>query len=106
MGGAKFYPNNKYEVISETVSFLDCEIIPEKKKNTISTYCDSRVGGGPELPYPILFVHGLVGDSDTWGPFAQWLSPALGDPVLLGYCLNNDSYFSNSNVRGNPRKSV
>jgi pimeloyl-ACP methyl ester carboxylesterase len=49
------------------------------------------------IPYPILFVHGLNGDSQTWLEMTEWLSPALGETVKLDFCLNADgSIFSST----------
>lgn len=54
-----------------------------------------------ELPYPMLFVHGLTGDSESWQYFTNTVLGALFDAnesVLMGYCLNNDASFSYSNA--------
>ncbi|HRI58146.1 MAG TPA: alpha/beta fold hydrolase [Saprospiraceae bacterium] len=44
------------------------------------------------LPYPVIFVHGLVGDFDTWGNINGYLSTqGLTFGGQLAYCLNSDN---------------
>lgn len=49
-------------------------------------------------PYPILFVHGLNGDSQTWLEMTDWLSPVLGETIKLDFCLNSDGSLYSSNM--------
>lgn len=45
-----------------------------------------------KLPYPIIFVHGLVGDFDTWEDINGYLaSQGLIWGGQLAYCLNSDN---------------
>lgn len=51
-----------------------------------------------QLPYPVLFVHGLNSSSETWSSFKNYLtSTGLSDGGTMNYCLNsdNDLYYSN-----------
>tara|TARA_Y100000589_G_scaffold101436_1_gene95689 strand:+ start:223 stop:2133 length:1911 start_codon:yes stop_codon:yes gene_type:complete len=50
------------------------------------------------LPYPILFVHGLAGDSHTWLEMTEWLETALGETVKLDFSLNSDGNLFYSNM--------
>lgn len=54
-----------------------------------------------ELPYPMLFVHGLNGGIESWQYFTSSVLGSFFDSnesVLMGYCLNNDEnlYYSNA----------
>jgi pimeloyl-ACP methyl ester carboxylesterase len=73
-----------------------------KSLSVESAHCVSNSvtnrGGGVELPYPILFVHGLVGNAGTWSEMSGWLSSAVGDAVDLEFCLNGDGYLNLSNL--------
>ena len=51
-----------------------------------------------DLPYPILFVHGLTGSSQTWLEFTDFLEPALGETIKLDFCLNADENLNYSNM--------
>ncbi len=51
-----------------------------------------------ELPYPMLFVHGLNGNAGSWSEMSEWLSTAVGDAVDLEFCLNGDGYLSSSDL--------
>ncbi|MCZ2222917.1 MAG: hypothetical protein LC122_04730, partial [Chitinophagales bacterium] len=48
------------------------------------------------LPYPILFVHGWVGDGTSWYDFTEDLNFLYGwtDGGVLDYCLNYDNNLS------------
>ena len=85
--------DNKTSILVDTSS-IELKKYAHERMNAESF--NKKRGGAYQLPYPVLFVHGLTGDSETWGDFVQFLSPVVGDPVLLGYCLNNNSNFSNS----------
>ena len=50
------------------------------------------------IPYPILFVHGLNGDSETWQEMTEWLGQTLGETVKLDFCLNADGSLYSSNM--------
>ena len=56
------------------------------------------LGGSWKIPYPIIFVHGLTGSSETWANMAGWLEPALGAAQPLEFCLNADGNDSTSDV--------
>lgn len=47
-----------------------------------------------KTPYPIIFVHGLVGNDGTWNdfvsPLLQIYGGTLDDMKILDFCLNND----------------
>lgn len=58
----------------------------------------SNRGGGVELPYPMLFVHGLNGNAGSWSEMSEWLSTAVGGAVDLEFCLNGDGYQSISDL--------
>jgi len=47
-------------------------------------------GSEVQIPYPILYVHGLLGSSASWQEMSGWLASALGDPIDLEFCLNAD----------------
>ena len=55
-------------------------------------------GGGIHMPYPILYVHGLVGSSSTWQEMHAFLEPAIGSMVDIEFCLNADGDLSTSNA--------
>ena len=48
--------------------------------------------------YPIIYIHGLLGDNQTWADFTDWFSGLGGDPSTIGYCLNADGSFSNADL--------
>ena len=47
-------------------------------------------GSEVQFPYPVLYVHGLVGSSASWQEMSDWLADAVGDPIDLEFCLNAD----------------
>jgi pimeloyl-ACP methyl ester carboxylesterase len=50
-------------------------------------------------PYPIILVHGLSGNSNTWYEFKNYLNTKAGlsiEPTDLSYCLNADGNVSTS----------
>jgi uncharacterized alpha/beta hydrolase family protein len=51
-----------------------------------------------ELPYPILFVHGLTGDSESWEEMGNFFEAPLGETKTLRFCLNDDGDSSTSNM--------
>ena len=55
-------------------------------------------GGELKIPYPIIYVHGLVGSSATWGGMTDWLATSLGAPIELGFCLNADGSLYSSDA--------
>jgi len=67
------------------------DIIPNNKSIKSNSLTSNN------LAYPILFVHGLTGDSETWEEMETFLEPALGAMRDLDFCLNNDwsDYSSN-----------
>jgi pimeloyl-ACP methyl ester carboxylesterase len=55
----------------------------------------------PQLPYPILFVHGFAGSADNWTPFITYLSRPgfyIAPSNRLDYCLNADNNKGTSQV--------
>lgn len=52
-----------------------------------------------KIPYPIIFVHGLVGDSYTWNTFTDDLDLFYGFTYggNMNFCLNYDGNTSNAN---------
>lgn len=82
---------NKARDFSNSVKPSDDSLSP------ISPSLDSQ-GGGTEIPYPILFVHGLTGNGNTWQPMTDWLSPALGQAIDLKFSLNKDGSDYTSNI--------
>lgn len=56
--------------------------------------------GTPVLPYPIIFIHGLISSSDTWNTFTGDLDSKFG--LIYGgrldYCLNFDRNDSTANT--------
>ncbi len=52
------------------------------------------------LPYPIIFIHGLAGDSDTWDELLIQLTfeQGLAYGGRLDFCLNSDNNTSTSNI--------
>lgn len=55
-------------------------------------------GGDTQIPYPILYLHGLVGSSASWQEMSEWLADAIGDPVDLEFCLNADGSLYSSDA--------
>ena len=55
-------------------------------------------GGGLKIPYPIIYVHGLVGNAASWEEMSSFMTPALGPPVELRFCLNADGSLYTSNA--------
>ena len=55
-------------------------------------------GSDTQIPYPILYVHGLVGSSASWQEMSEWLADAIGDPVDLEFCLNADGSLYSSDA--------
>ena len=53
-------------------------------------------GGELKIPYPIIYVHGLVGSSASWGEMSDWMGVALGNPVELEFSLNADGALNTS----------
>lgn len=53
-----------------------------------------------ELPYPILFIHGLNSDSLTWQVMVEWLEDEYGLSFggRLDYCLDQDGNLANANT--------
>ena len=57
--------------------------------------------GQPELPYPIIFIHGLNSNSNVWLDMVQYLfNNSLRYGGRIDFCLNddNDNYTSNKLV--------
>jgi pimeloyl-ACP methyl ester carboxylesterase len=54
----------------------------------------------PILPYPIIFIHGLISSSDTWNSFTDYLDSKFGFTYggRLDYCLNFDRNDSTANT--------
>lgn len=52
-----------------------------------------------KLPYPIIFIHGLNSNSDTWNITTNWMDTQYGLTYggRLDYCLNFDDDYYNSN---------
>ena len=55
-------------------------------------------GGGVAIPYPIVYVHGLVGSNATWQEMSEWLESALGGAIDLEFCLNADGSLTTSDA--------
>ena len=55
-------------------------------------------GGSIDIPYPILYVHGLVGSDATWQEMSDWLESVLGGAIDLEFCLNADGSLSTSDA--------
>lgn len=51
-----------------------------------------------KIPYPIIFIHGLVGDGDTWNPLTDRLDEIYGYSFggQMNFCLNQDGDVSKS----------
>jgi pimeloyl-ACP methyl ester carboxylesterase len=62
----------------------------------VTSYAEMNRGGGVDLPYPILFVHGLIGNSTTWEEMVDWLGQGIGSFLYLDFCLNADGSLSTS----------
>ena len=58
-----------------------------------------------KIPYPIVFVHGLVGDSYTWNPFSDDLDLFYGLTYggNMNFCLNYDGNTSTSSFTSDYR---
>ncbi len=54
----------------------------------------------PIIPYPIIFIHGLISSSETWNTFTNYLDTKYGFTYggRLDYCLNFDRNDSTSNL--------
>lgn len=50
------------------------------------------------IPYPIIFVHGLNSESNTWSEFTQYLNQHVGliQGGTMDFCLNADFNYSSS----------
>jgi pimeloyl-ACP methyl ester carboxylesterase len=55
-----------------------------------ATFASMNRGGDLHIPYPILYVHGLVGSDATWQEMSDWLESALGEAIDLEFSLNAD----------------
>ena len=55
-------------------------------------------GGGVAIPYPIVYVHGLVGSNASWTEMSEWLESALGAAIDLEFCLNADGSLTTSDT--------
>lgn len=53
---------------------------------------------GLTLPYPLIFIHGLVGDRASWQEMWNFLAPAFTYGGELAYCLNSDGDLTYSNI--------
>jgi len=60
----------------------------------------TKASSMPTLPYPIIFIHGLVGKSDTWDTFTSFLNSQYG--LIYGgrmdFCLNYDGDNTKANT--------
>jgi len=68
------------------------DVIPNNK--TIKAGSQSN----NHLAYPILFVHGLSGDSKTWENMGDFLENAVGQTMSLRFSLNYDWNLSTSDM--------
>lgn len=71
--------NNNYFCISTSTSCVQVEIL-----NSSNAFI--------KLPYPIIFIHGLVSDSNTWEDFKNYIQNQYGWSYggRMDFCLNPD----------------
>lgn len=80
----------------EYLSAPDSNGVRTPRRFPISTKSTSDT----KLPYPIIFIHGLVGSSSSWDKMAGFLIDNYGltDGGLMNYCLNYDGDNSKANT--------
>lgn len=95
--------------INNGTYYLGCKVdaynyVNETNENNIFYHPNkftilNSIVSSQKIPYPIIFVHGLVGDSYTWNTFANDLSLFYGFTYggNMNFCLNYDGNASNSN---------
>ena len=70
------------------------------KKILIVVFCSLQVGlmGQSRIPYPIIFIHGLNSNSDTWNDFTSMINTDFGLRFggELHFCLNNDNNYASA----------
>ena len=58
----------------------------------------NQIGGNyANPPYPILFIHGLDGNLNTWNEVINYFSQLYGEKETLRFCLNSDYNNSTAN---------
>ena len=61
----------------------------------------AQCAGAAELPYPVLFIHGLDSDDQTWDTFLDGtLRPALGNPTIPVFHVLANSDLSETRWQG------
>jgi len=58
----------------------------------------NRVNGGQNLPYPVILIHGLMGNDTTWYPFLRDAESYYGYNYggNMNFCLNQDGNVTKS----------
>jgi triacylglycerol esterase/lipase EstA (alpha/beta hydrolase family) len=86
----------KYQTVSDT-SY-------QGKSKTLKSTQNKNATTVSKLPYPILFIHGLNSNSDTWNTFTDFLDIQYGFTYggRFDFCLNYNSNNSTSNLNFAP----
>jgi len=85
-------------LFSVTISLSAQSTHSELKKIESTQLLSMNRGSDVQFPYPILYVHGLVGSSASWQEMSEWLANAVGDPIDLEFCLNADGSLYSSDA--------
>ena len=57
-----------------------------------------------KIPYPVIFIHGLISSSATWSGTTSWMSSAYGFTYggQINFCLNYDGNYQVANCNFSP----
>jgi pimeloyl-ACP methyl ester carboxylesterase len=71
---------------------------------TSPSFGEERAGAPQHFPYPVIFIHGLTGSSDTWAGFYDYaLAQGWSFGGQLAFNLNSDDDLEYSNIyNGSP----
>lgn len=64
---------------------------------------DSTPWAAQNIPYPVIFIHGLMGANTTWDDFINYVKNTYGWSYggNMDFCLNYDTVLSNSDIASN-----
>lgn len=100
--------NNQYNIplpyntvknsVEYIIYFIDAyNQVPESNENnnawSVTTNVDMNFGGTQNLPYPMIFIHGLSSNNIVWYPFIDSLQDYFGWSYggQMDFCLNQDA---------------
>ncbi|MEZ4854729.1 alpha/beta hydrolase [Flavobacterium sp.] len=93
-----FTQNTNYQIKSRPVAFESVETINDSIVSYKTT--TQNLSFTSKLPYPILFIHGLNSDSNTWNNSINYLENQYGFTFggRFDFCLNGDNNDAVANV--------